>query len=129
MRISDWSSDVCSSDLPEQLGGLLTQLASDDPDQAIAALTRVAEIDHSTVELHLTLGNLFRKRGEIDRALRIHEALLARTGLSDDVQVQVRRELAYDYLRAGVMDHAEAQFEKLATGGRDRKSTRLNSSH
>src|SRR3546814_11713898 len=96
MRISDWSSDVCSSDL----------------------LTRVAEIDHSTVELHLTLGNLFRKRGEIDRALRIHEALLARTGLSDDVQAQERRELAYDYLRAGVMDHAEAQLEKLATGGR-----------
>src|SRR5690606_1354501 len=62
----------------EQLGGWLTQLASDDPDQAIAALTQVAEIDHSTVELHLTLGNLFRKRGEIDRALRVHEALLAR---------------------------------------------------
>lgn len=102
---------------PEQLGGLLTQLASDDPDQAIAALTRVAEIDHSTVELHLTLGNLFRKRGEIDRALRIHEALLARPGLSDDIQAQVRRELAYDYLRAGVMDHAERQFEKLAAGG------------
>lgn len=103
---------------PEQLGGLLTQLASDDPDQAIAALTRVAEIDHTTVELHLTLGNLFRKRGEIDRALRIHEALLARPGLSDEVQAQVRRELAYDYLRAGVMDHAEAQFEKLAASGR-----------
>ncbi|NGY06195.1 tetratricopeptide repeat protein [Solimonas terrae] len=102
---------------PEQLGGLLTQLASDDPDQAIAALTRVAEIDHSTVELHLTLGNLFRKRGEIDRALRIHEALLARPGLSEAIQAQVRREFAYDYLRAGVMDHAEEQFEKLAAGG------------
>lgn len=103
---------------PEQLGGLLTQLASDDPDQAIAALTQVAEIDHSTVELHLTLGNLFRKRGEMDRALRIHEALLARPGLAPEVQAQVRRELAYDYLRAGVMDHAEAQFEKLVEDGR-----------
>jgi lipopolysaccharide biosynthesis regulator YciM len=102
---------------PEQLGGLLTQLASDDPDQAIAALTQVAEIDDSTVELHLTLGNLFRKRGEIDRALRIHEALLARPNLAPDMQAQVRRELAFDYMRAGVMDHAEAQFEKLVAGG------------
>lgn len=103
---------------PEQLGGLLTQLASDDPDQAIAALTQVAEIDHSTVELHLTLGNLFRKRGEIDRALRIHEALLSRPGLTPDMQAQVRRELAFDYMRAGVMDHAEAQFERLVADGR-----------
>ncbi|MGH8446204.1 MAG: tetratricopeptide repeat protein, partial [Solimonas sp.] len=102
---------------PEQLGGLLTQLASDDPDQAIAALTQVAEVDHSTVELHLTLGNLFRKRGEMDRALRIHEALLARPGLAPDMQAQVRRELAFDYMRAGVMDHAEEQFEKLVADG------------
>jgi lipopolysaccharide biosynthesis regulator YciM len=101
----------------EQLGGLLTQLASDDPDQAIAALTQVAEIDHSTVELHLTLGKLFRKRGEMDRALRIHETLLARPGLDDDTRAQIRRELAYDFLRAGVMDHAEAQFERLVGDG------------
>ncbi|NKF22695.1 tetratricopeptide repeat protein [Solimonas marina] len=102
---------------PEQLGGLLTQLASDDPDQAIAALTQVAEIDESTVELHMTLGNLFRKRGEMDRALRIHEALLARPGLDADTRAQVRRELAYDFLRAGVMDHAEEQFEQLVSDG------------
>ncbi len=102
---------------PAQLGGLLTQLASDDPDQAIAALTQVAEVDPSTIELHLTLGSLFRKRGEIDRALRIHEALLARPGLSDGMQAKVRRALAYDFLRAGVMDHAEEQFETLISGG------------
>ncbi|WP_028079023.1 tetratricopeptide repeat protein [Solimonas soli] len=109
---------VAAAIAPEQLGGLLTRLASDDPDQAIAALTQVAEIDHSTVELHLTLGNLFRKRGEIDRALRIHEALLTRPNLTPDIQAQVRRELAFDYMRAGVMDHAEAQFERLVADGR-----------
>ncbi len=102
---------------PEQLGGWLTQLASDDPDQAIAALTQVAEIDHSTVELHLTLGNLFRKRGEVDRALRVHEALLSRPGLTAQIAAQVRYALAQDYLRAGVMDHAEQQFEQLVSDG------------
>src|SRR4051812_49182926 len=68
----------------EQLGGLLTHLVSDDPDQVIAALTQAAELDHSTAELHLTLGNLFRKRGEVDRALRIHEALVAQPGLKPE---------------------------------------------
>lgn len=101
----------------EQIGGLLRQLASDDPDQAIAALTQVTELDASAVELHLQLGNLFRKRGEVDRALRVHETLLARPNLSPEVQAQVRRELAYDYMRAGVMDHAETQFEKLIADG------------
>lgn len=101
----------------EQLGGLLSHLAGDDPDHAIAALTQAAETDQSTVELHLTLGNLFRKRGEVDRALRIHEALLARGGLSPQIQHQVRFELAQDYLKAGVMDRAEKLFQELAAQG------------
>lgn len=102
----------------EQLGGLLSRLASDDPDQAIAALTQVAELDHSTAELHLTLGNLFRKRGEVDRALRVHEALLARAGLKPELRAQIQFELAQDYMRAGVMDRAEQAFEQLAAEGR-----------
>ncbi|MGH8455737.1 MAG: lipopolysaccharide assembly protein LapB [Stenotrophobium sp.] len=101
----------------EQLGGLLTQLTSDDPDQAIVALTQAAEFDQSTAELHLTLGNLFRKRGEIDRALRIHEALLARPQLKPQLMHQVRFELAQDYTKAGLMDRAEALFNELAAEG------------
>lgn len=101
----------------EQLGGLLTGLASDDPDQAISALTQVADFDRSTAELHLTLGNLFRKRGEVDRALRVHEALLARPGLSSELRAQTQFELAQDYMRAGVMDRAEQLFEDLVAHG------------
>lgn len=101
----------------EQLGGLLSHLAGDDPDQAIAALTQAAEIDQSTAELHLTLGNLFRKRGEVDRAMRIHETLLARAGLKPQLQHQVRFELAQDYLKAGLMDRAEQMFQDLASQG------------
>ncbi|HEY0974085.1 MAG TPA: hypothetical protein VGE57_06290 [Solimonas sp.] len=102
----------------EQIGGLLSRIASDDPDQALAALTQVAELDHSTVELHLTLGNLFRKRGEVDRALRVHEALLARPGLAPELRAQIQLEVAQDYMRAGVMDRAEQVFEELVTQGR-----------
>jgi lipopolysaccharide biosynthesis regulator YciM len=103
---------------PEKLGGLATHLVSDNPDEALAALTEAAEIDSSTAELHLTLGNLFRKRGEVDRALHIHETLLARSGLAPDLQAQTRFELAQDYLKAGLMDRAEQLFLDLAAEGR-----------
>lgn len=101
----------------EQLGGLLTQLASDDPDQAISALMTAADLDPSTADLHLTLGRMFRKRGEVDRALRVHEALAARSGLSPETAAQARFELAQDYMTAGVMDRAEALFGELAGQG------------
>ncbi len=101
----------------EQLGSLLTQLASDDPDHAIAALMTATELDPSTAELHLTLGRMFRKRGEVDRALRVHEALSARPGLAPALLAQAKFELAQDYMTAGVMDRAEALFGALAEQG------------
>lgn len=101
----------------EQLGGLLTQLTSDDPDQAIAALVAVSDLDPSTAELHLTLGRMFRKRGEVDRALRIHETLAARPGLAAPVAAEARFELAQDYMAAGMMDRAEELFNALAASG------------
>lgn len=99
-------------------GGLLTQLTTgDDPDQAIAALTQAVELDPATAELHLTLGNLFRKRGEVDRALRIHEALLSRANLKPDLIHRARFELAQDYAKAGLMDRAESLFQDLVAQG------------
>lgn len=99
------------------MGGLLAQLSSEDPDQAIAALTQVADMNSATAELHLTVGNQFRKRGEVDRALRIHEALLAHPQLTVDLRNRARFELAQDYLKAGLMDRAESAFEELASQG------------
>ncbi|QHS09621.1 tetratricopeptide repeat protein [Sinimarinibacterium sp. NLF-5-8] len=100
-----------------QLGGLLNQLVSDDPDQAIAALMAAAEFDSGTAELHLTLGKMFRKRGEMDRALRIHEALTQRENLPAALRTEAEFELAVDYMVAGVLDHAEQLFEQLAARG------------
>lgn len=101
----------------EQLGGLISQLSSDDPDQALAALNTAAELDPSTAELHLTLGRMFRKRGEVDRALRVHEALVNRGGIAPVLLTQARYELAQDYMTAGVMDRAEQLFGQLGEQG------------
>jgi lipopolysaccharide biosynthesis regulator YciM len=101
---------------PEYLTGL-THLVNQDPDQAIAAFVKAVEVDDETVELHLTLGSLFRKRGEVDRAMRIHENLLARPGLNPLHRNQARFELANDFLKAGVIDRAEALFKELVAQG------------
>lgn len=101
---------------PEYLAGL-THLVNQDPDQAIASFVKAVEVDDETVELHLTLGSLFRKRGEVDRALRIHENLLARPGLKPTYANQARFELAQDFLAAGLLDRAETLFRELVTQG------------
>ena len=103
--------------LPPALGGLIRDLAEDDPDRALASLTQTDKLDPAAAELHLSIGNLFRKRGEVDRALRVHEALAAREGLAPALMAQVHFELAQDYLKAGVMDRAEALLTGLATQG------------
>ena len=74
-------------------------------------------MDDETVELHLTLGSLFRKRGEVDRALRIHENLLARPNLKPLYRNQARFELAEDFHKAGVVDRAEVLFKELVAQG------------
>lgn len=100
----------------ELLSGM-GHLVKDDPDQAVAALLRASELDADALELHLTLGSLFRKRGEVDRALRIHEALVERRHLSPEQMQRTRFELAQDYLKAGLMDRAEGLFQELALRG------------
>lgn len=96
----------------------IRHLVNDDSDQALASLIKATEQDEQAAELHLTLGSLFRKRGEVDRALRVHEALLGRSQLPAVVADQVHYELAQDYLKAGMMDRAEALFQALADQGK-----------
>ncbi|MBV8062755.1 MAG: hypothetical protein JOY51_04120, partial [Nevskia sp.] len=89
------------------LGGL------DSDDQAIAALSHAADADPAAAELQLTLGALFRKRGEIDRAIRLHETLQARGDLPQNVADAARIELAQDYLKAGLLDRAESLLQGM----------------
>jgi lipopolysaccharide biosynthesis regulator YciM len=95
----------------------LNYLVNDDADKAIEVFVRMVEVDHETVEIHFALGNLFRRQGEVDRALRIHQNLVARPNLSPEHRNQARFELARDYQRAGMLDRAEELFQDLAAQG------------
>ena len=90
----------------------LNSLANDNADQAIAALSRAADAEPAA-ELQLTLGALFRKRGEIDRAIQLHEAILARSDLPRKIADAARIELAQDYLKAGLLDRAESLLQGM----------------
>lgn len=74
--------------------------------------------DADTVELQLTLGSLFRKRGELDRAIQLHEAVLARSGLNAEEAAAAQLELAQDFLKGGVIDRAEQLLNELVGRGR-----------
>lgn len=78
------------------------------PDPAIDTLVHMPEVDKDAIDTHLTLGNIFRKRGEMERAIRLHHGLLARSSIASDQKSLAQLELARDYLAAGVLDRAEA---------------------
>ncbi|MCP1674804.1 lipopolysaccharide biosynthesis regulator YciM [Natronocella acetinitrilica] len=91
----------------------LNYLLNEQPDKAIEVFTRMVEVDSDTAETHLALGNLFRRRGEVERAIRIHQNLIARPSLSRDQRTYALLALGEDYLRAGLLDRAENLFEEV----------------
>lgn len=92
----------------------LNYLLDQRPDKAIDVFLRLAEVDSETVEIHLALGSLFRGRGEVERAIRIHQNLVARPGLDPAQRGFALYELAQDYMRAGLFDRAESLLLELA---------------
>ena len=94
----------------------LNLLLNEQPDQAIETLVKVAQLDPETVDLHFSLGNLFRRRGETERAIRVHQHLANR----DDIKLRDRDHAAYelgrDFLRAGLLDRAEASLNQVGQG-------------
>jgi len=97
----------------------LNYLINEQPDKAVDVFIRMLEVNTDTVETHLALGNLFRRRGEVDRAIRIHQNLIARPQLAESQKMQALFELAQDYLRAGVLNRAEKLFLELIDLGGD----------
>jgi lipopolysaccharide biosynthesis regulator YciM len=91
----------------------LNLLLNEQPDKAIDVFIRLLEVDSDTVETHLALGNLFRRRGEVDRAIRIHQNLIARPTLGREQRAEALLELGQDYMRAGLFDRAESLFNEL----------------
>mgnify|MGYP001765421556 CR=1 FL=1 len=99
--------------LPRSYFQGLNFLLNEQPDKAIDSFLEVAKVDSQTVELHFALGNLFRRRGETERAIRMHQNLIDLPDLDDRVRLQAISELGQDYLKAGLLDRAEEMFNKL----------------
>ena len=102
-----------SRSLPRGYFKGLNFLLNEQPDKAIDAFIEIVKLDPETVELHFALGNLFRRRGETERAIRVHQNLLARPDLEVEHQAHAQFELGQDYLKAGLLDRAEETFNLL----------------
>lgn len=94
----------------------LNYLLNEQPDQAIEAFLEVARLDPDTLELHFALGALFRRRGELDRAIRIHQSLVDRADLAQEQRMKALYGLGEDFLKAGLLDRAEEVFRRLESG-------------
>lgn len=99
--------------LPNSYFRGLNFLLNEQPDKAIEAFLEVVKLEPETIDLHFALGALFRRRGELDRAIRMHENLLEREGLAEEQRLRAQGELGQDYLKAGLLDRAEEVFSKL----------------
>lgn len=101
----------------------LNYLINEQPDKAVDVFIQLLEVDSDTVETHLALGNLFRRRGEVDRAIRVHQNLIARPQLARSYRVQALCALGQDYLSAGVLDRAERLFLELVEMGEENQQS------
>jgi lipopolysaccharide biosynthesis regulator YciM len=99
--------------LPRSYFRGLNFLLNEQPDKAIEAFIEVVKVDPETIELHFALGSLFRRRGEVERAIRMHQNLVERPGLAAEQKLAALFELAQDYFKAGLLDRAEELFLKL----------------
>lgn len=91
----------------------LNFLLNEQPDKAIESFIEVVKVDPQTIDLHFALGSLFRRQGEVDRAIRMHQNLLDRSNLPADKREMATFELAQDFYRAGILDRAEELFRRL----------------
>ncbi|CDY75980.1 Heat shock (predicted periplasmic) protein YciM, precursor [Caballeronia glathei] len=105
-----------NANLPRSYFRGLNFLLNEQHDKAIDAFIEVAKLDPETIELHFALGNLFRRRGETDRAIRVHQNLLSRADLPVAERDHALFELGQDFLKAGLLDRAEETFRSLEAG-------------
>jgi lipopolysaccharide biosynthesis regulator YciM len=98
---------------PDYLTGL-DYLVTEQPDRALDMFLKLMDANADTIETHFALGSLYRRRGEVERAIRIHQNLLARDSLAPEHREQALLALAQDYLRAGLLDRAEGLFQQVS---------------
>ena len=105
-----------TSQLPDAYFKGLNFLLNEQSDKAVDAFVDVVRLEPETIELHFALGNLFRRRGEYDRAIRVHQNLLERGVISPEQREHALYEVGQDYLKAGLLDRAEDAFNRLSEG-------------
>jgi lipopolysaccharide biosynthesis regulator YciM len=91
----------------------LNYLLDEQPDKAIAVFIEMAEVTADNIVTHLALGSLFRRRGEVERAIRVHQNIISKPGLDERQKTRALLELGEDYMRAGLFDRAENLFNEL----------------
>jgi len=102
-----------SDSFSERYAKGLNYLLADDSDNAIRVFSDLIELSRDTIEIHIALGNLFRSKGEVDRAIKVHQNLLARPDLTREQRHTAIAELASDYSRAGLLDRAEKLYREM----------------
>ena len=111
LDLRQWRRD--SRDAPRAYFKGLNLLLNEQQDKAIDAFIEAVQNDPDSAELHFALGNLFRRRGEFERAIRVHEHLLQRADLKPDERLRAQRALAQDHMKAGLFDRAESGWQTL----------------
>ncbi|MBW1982539.1 MAG: tetratricopeptide repeat protein [Deltaproteobacteria bacterium] len=104
------------ANLPDSSSALfqgINYLLANDTDQAIEAFTRAVQVNSETIETYVALGNLFRSKGEIDKAVRIRQSILLRPSVDPETKLQALFDLGMDYKRGGLLDRAIATFEEV----------------
>lgn len=119
-RSTRFTSDPTSFNLSSDYLKGLSYLLNEQPDKAIDEFIKLIDVNNETIETHLALGVLFRRRGEVHRAIRIHQNLITRPTLSVHQRSLAVLELGQDYYRAGLLDRAESLFEQLINSDRYR---------
>ncbi|ABM61346.1 lipopolysaccharide assembly protein LapB [Halorhodospira halophila] len=110
---SDEHHDAFSPQISDAYFQGLNYLLNEERDKALEVFTRMVEVDSDTAETHLALGSVFRRRGEVDRAIRIHQNLIARPSLTRRQRTYALLALGEDYMKAGVFDRAEKLFQEV----------------
>ena len=103
-----------SNTIPLEYLQSMNYLLSEEHGKALDTFMSMIDVNQDTAETHIILGNLFRNRGEVDRAIRIHQNLIARPELDPEIRKECSIELAKDYLKAGFLDRAESIFSKIS---------------
>ena len=104
-----------SNSIPVEYLQSMNYLLSEQHDKALDTFMSMVSVNKDTAETHIILGNLFRNRGEVDRAIRIHQNLIARPELKPEIRNECSIELAKDYLKSGFLDRAELIFTRLSS--------------